>query len=145
MEDTKVNYVAPQVEVIYDEYPPIFDRIKEAFPLAGEKTIFAYGDKVYVPSGKQIPPEILAHEKIHCERQMKMGLAAWWDQYLVDPHFRFKEELIAHQVEYHFLRNLHPGKKYKGSIIEHVAKKLSNPLYGGMCSFRRAVELLKKW
>ena len=144
MEKTKLNYVAPQVEVIYGEYPPIIDQIKEVFPLANENTIFAYGEKIFIPSGKKIPPEILAHEKVHCERQLKIGLKEWWDKYLVDQHFRFQEELIAHQVEYQFLRGLYPGAHRKHAILEHVAKKLSHEIYGNLCSLKRAKELVKQ-
>ena len=60
METPKVKYVAPTVQVVYGEYPPNFDQIKAVFPMAGASTIFAYGDKIFVPSGNEIAPEILA-------------------------------------------------------------------------------------
>lgn len=145
MED-KVNLVHATVEIVYGERPPNFDKIKAVFPLVEELpgVIYAYGDKIFVPSGKEIPPEILAHERIHCERQIKMGVETWWDQYLVDLKFRFDEELLAHKVEYSFLRGLYPGAHRKKSILEHVATKLSHPLYGGMVSKKRAMEVIKR-
>ncbi len=142
--EIKLNPVAIQAEVIYGERPPNFDKIMAVFPLAGNPgVIFAYGDKIYVPSGKEIPPEILAHERVHCERQLKIGVEAWWNFYLLDPKFRYEEELLAHKVEYTFLRGLYPGQARKQSILNHVAGKLSAKLYGGMCSLNQAKKALK--
>ena len=142
--ETLLNPVAPQVEVIYNERPPNFDKILAVFPLAASPgVIFAYGDKIYVPSGKEIPPEILSHERVHCERQLNIGVEAWWDQYLADPRFRYEEELLAHKVEYSFLRGLYPGQARKQAILSHVARKLSARLYGGMVTMEQAKRALK--
>lgn len=144
METPKVQIVHCDPKVIYNEFPPNIDQIKAVFPLACESTVFAYGDKIYVPSGVEIPPEILAHERIHCERQLAIGLDQWWDQYFFDKQFRLVEEVIAHQVEYQFLRGLYPGAHRKHAILEHVAKKLSHEIYGNLCSLKRAKELVKQ-
>lgn len=139
-----LNPVAPNVEIVYGERPPNFDKILAVFPLAmSPSVIFAYGDKIFVPGGKEIPPEILAHERVHCERQLMMGVEAWWDRYLIDPRFRYEEELLAHQVEYSFLRGLYPGQARKKSILKHVAGKLSSRLYGAMVSLEQAKKALK--
>ncbi len=139
-----LNPVAPQVTVIYNERPPNFDKILAVFPLAiSPDVIFAYGDKIYVPSGNELPPEILAHERVHCERQLMMRVETWWDQYLADPRFRYEEELMAHKVEYSFLRGLYPGQARKQAILSHVAQKLSARLYGGMVTLNQAKKALK--
>lgn len=141
--EEKLNYVAPKVEIVYGEYPPIFDRIKEVFPLAGKTTIFAFGDKIYVPGADTIDPEILAHERVHCERQLKIGVLEWWAMYLQDKNFRLNEEVLAHRVEYSFLRGLFPGREKRNAILCHVAGKLAHPLYGRMVTMKYAKELVK--
>lgn len=139
-----LNPVAPNVEIVYGERPPNFDKIRKVFPLSiAPGVVFSYGDKIFVNSKNELPPEILAHERVHCERQLAMGVEAWWDQYLVDPQFRYKEELLAHQVEYTFLRGLYPGQARKKSILKHVAGKLSSRLYGPMVSLEQAKKALK--
>jgi len=144
MENQKVSIAPLEVEVVYGEYPPNIDQIQAVFPMAmKDGVIFAYGRKVFVPSGRKIPPEILAHERIHCERQIDMGVEEWWTQYMADPVFRYHEELLAHRVEYSFLRGLYPGQDAKHRALEHVATKLAHPLYGGLVSKKRAKEDLK--
>ena len=144
MDIQKLKYVRPNVQVVYGEYPPNFDKIKATFPMAGASTVYAYGERIFVPSGEEIEPEILAHEMVHCERQLSMGIAEWWDKYMADEQFRLAEEVLAHQVEYSFLRGLYPGACRKKEILDHVAGKLSHPLYGSMCGMKRARELVKR-
>lgn len=142
--ETLLNPVAPAVEVIYGQRPPNFDKILQVFPMAVMPgVVFAYGDKIYIPSGADIAPEILSHERVHCERQIVMGVEAWWDRYLIDPRFRYEEELLAHKVEYSFLRGLYPGQARKQAILSHVAQKLSAKLYGSMVTLEQAKRALK--
>lgn len=119
--------------------PPNFEEIAAVFPGAhGESVIFAYGDEIYNPSGQELPPELIAHELVHCERQKAMGLKAWWDQYLVDAKFRYEEELLAHKAEYQKLREMY-GRRVKKQALEHVASKLAAPLYGFPITKSRAI------
>ncbi len=147
MKQEKVMASAKEVEIVYD-YPPNIAEIIKEFPMAAthKGVVFAYGDKIYAPTldqTKPFPAEILAHERIHCERQLAIGVELWWQFYIKDYNFRYKEELLAHRVEYSFLRKLYPGKKNKIQVLDHVARKLSNPLYGSMVSLKKAKEDLK--
>lgn len=126
---------------IINSYPPNIQQILEVFPLAnGGGVIFAYAPDIYVPSGNDLPPELLAHEAVHIERQLVIGVDNWWAQYLIDPEFRYHEELLAHRAEYQKLCELIPNRQGRRSKLKHVAKKLSAALYGKMITFDKAVE-----
>lgn len=109
-------------------HPPNIDAIVEVFPLAAKPgVIFAYGDRIYVPSGNILPPELVAHETVHCRRQQQRGVEIWWHAYLLDPIFRYKEELLAHAAELQCLIAQDPSGKRRHLL--HIAKKLAAPLY----------------
>lgn len=126
------------MKIIYSR-PPNFDIIKKAFPLAARPgIIFAYGDTIYAPSGKDLPPEIIAHEEAHGERQLKMGVDAWWDEYIKSVSFRYDEELIGHRAEYAKICEI-ASRQVRRSSLKLIAKKLSDPLYGNMASMKKAI------
>lgn len=128
------------ISIIHDR-PPNFDEIHAVFPGAsGEGVIFAYGDAIYNPSGQELPPEIIAHETEHCVRQMSMGVEKWWDRYLVDPDFRYDEELVAHRAEWKCLKNRLSSRQQRRAALQFVAKKLAAPLYGRMVTKERALK-----
>lgn len=126
---------------IIHTFPPNIAAIVKVFPMATNSgTIFAFGEFIYVPSGKELPPELMAHELVHCERQLKQGVDEWWAQYLVDPDFRYHEELLAHRAEYLKLCELYPTRHQRRYFLQHVAKKLAARLYGKMVTIQRASE-----
>jgi hypothetical protein len=115
--------------------PPNFDQIREKFPDAEKAgVIFAYGIDIYNPSGDEIPACLLAHEKVHCGRQLSMdfgrAVTGWWDLYLNDPDFRYQEELLAHVAEYKaqaapFVRD----GNARARLLQSTARRLIAPLY----------------
>lgn len=138
-----------EVTVIQDR-PPNFEAILAVFSGASsEGVVFAYGDKIYNPGGDKMPPELMAHELVHCERQRAIGVEAWWDQYLTDGQFRFDEELLAHIAEYKAIMSKYNYKEHaigrvRQRAIEHVARKLAGPLYDRMVTFHQAVTAIRK-
>jgi hypothetical protein len=130
--------------------PPNFEAIRAVFPGAcGEGVVFAYGNTIYNPSGLKLPPELVAHEIVHCERQLAMGVEAWWDRYLVDGQFRFEEELLAHIAEFKSIMSKYSYKKHaigrvRQKAIEHVAHKLAAPLYDRMVTVHQAITAIRK-
>ena len=50
------------MEIVRD-FPPIYDEIKTVFPMSGRGVIFAWGNKIYNPSGVYIPLQLIAHER----------------------------------------------------------------------------------
>lgn len=127
-------------------HPPNFDRILAAFPDANKPgVIFAYGGVIYNPSGAPIPPALHAHEGVHLHRQQTLFTPEqWWEQYIVDPGFRYNEELLAHVAEYRAqLGGLDRNQKHK--LLQATAARLSAPLYRyeGARSFSRALSDLR--
>lgn len=121
--------------------PPNFDVLMKAFPkAAGRDVIFAYAPDIYIPSGSELPPQLLDHESVHIERQLIMGVEAWWEKYLVDAEFRYEEELLAHRAEYKKLCEMYPTRQQRKYFLRHVGKKLSAALYGKMVTERQAIQ-----
>ena len=111
-------------------FPPNWTYIAAAFPIKGRPGIvYAYGDRIYNPSGVKIEPWILAHENEHCKRQNEHGIGAWWDAYILNAHFRLAEEVLAHRVEWQDFRSGHHFKA-NARYLERMIDRLSGPIYG---------------
>ena len=122
---------------IVNDYPPNIDQIR-TFLNAPEENIFCYGNHIYVPSGKEIPPDIIEHERIHAHRQTE-GLQTpqtWWNRYLTDKEFRKEEELIAYAHQYNFIKETYPHKAHQEALFE-LAKNLRD-LYNLVISLPEA-------
>ena len=76
------------MEVI-KSYPPNYKDIQNAG--FGEKTtVYCFGNKIYNPSGIEIPPDIEFHELRHSKQQGEAP-EIWWSKYLYDSDFRFSQ------------------------------------------------------
>lgn len=129
-----------QIEEIKDR-PPNYTSIRAVFPAASnEGVIFAYGDKIYNPSGVKIPKEIIDHELVHCKRQIEMGVVLWWEKYLDDPAFRYYEEVLAHRAEYKSFCARQTSRNQRRTALKFIAKRLSSSLYGKIVTFDKAKE-----
>lgn len=107
-------------------YPPNYENIQ----LAGfgkESGIYAYKDKIYVPSGKEIPPDIQYHEEVHLERQ-KDNVELWWYNWIISPKFRQEEELIAYAEQVQRVREK-LGSKAGESCLDEAADNLASDIY----------------
>lgn len=113
-------------------FPPNWPEIAKHFPVKGKQGIlYAYGDRLYNPSGVQVTPWIMAHEMEHGRRQEDEGQSVrrWWDEYLNYPDFRLKEEVYAHHKEWESYRQTFTLEKNQNSYLAMMAKRLSSPLY----------------
>lgn len=132
------------VKVVH-AYPPNFAAIKAVFPKAASPgVLFTYGDTVYNPSGIKIPPQLIAHERVHIAQQQQTLADLWWSQYLWSAEFRLDQEIPAHQAEYRYL--LEHGVTNRALRRRHlprIAKRLSGPLYGHLIGREKAIRLLK--
>ncbi len=118
-------------EIIKGQYPPNYAEICKVFPAArGTGTIFAYGDKIFVPNGKEISHHLKVHEAVHCIRQKELGVEFWWDRYLTDWRFRYNEELLAHRAEYRSMIRGEANRNQRRMALKAVAQRLASPLYG---------------
>jgi hypothetical protein len=126
---------------IIPEFPPNIDRIKKIFPITG-KEIFSWGATIYNPSNQIITRELLAHEKTHAIQQGN-DIEGWWDRYLIDPKFRFEQELEAHQKEYARHLVLEPNRNRRRIYLKEISKRLASPMYGSMTKYTVARRLIK--
>lgn len=118
-------------------FPPNFAQIASVFPVKGmQGIIYAYGDRIYNPSGVNMEPWIVAHEEVHGGQQASgegYEPAKWWDHYIADPEFRLAQELPAHRAEWQeYLRVLGFTMASREKALERMAIRLSSPLYGSM-------------
>jgi hypothetical protein len=127
------------------EQPPMFERIKEVFPMAVQPgVLFCWGDTIYNPSGIEIPDYLIAHETVHRKQQeiAYRSIEDWWHRYLTDPHFRFEQELPAHIKEYQQFCVGRP-RNLRRQYLRVVAERLSGPLYKHMVGYVEAKTLIK--
>ena len=125
--------------MIINERPPNFEQIKVAFPRAENPgVLFAYGDRIYNPSGIVVPPALIAHEEVHLNRQRSAGptpgsttqwsgAELWWQRYLEDSEFRYHEELLAHVAEFKALKA--GDRNASARLLMSTALRLVAPLY----------------
>ena len=122
-------------------FPPNHAEIIKVFPAARRPgIIFAYGDKIYVPSGNELSHHLKVHEAVHCIRQKELGVEFWWDKYLTDWRFRYHEELMAHRAEYLSMIRGNPNRNMKRTALKIVAQRLASPLYGNNGGWKRAAD-----
>jgi hypothetical protein len=130
------------MRIVFD-HPPNWAQIATAFPhVVGHRSVFyCYGDAVYNPGRAEIPPQIIAHEEAHSERQLAITPTTWWDRYIEDKAFRFEEELLGHRAEYGWLL-ANASRQVRRAALKDIAGRLAGPLYGNIVKFdeaRRAI------
>lgn len=130
-------------QIIVKDYPPLFDEIDAVFRVRGKDVFYAWGDRIFNPNGLIIPPELLAHEAIHGQRQgtNEQSIIDWWKRYIHEPSFRLAEEIPAHQAEYQYLME-HGNNRARRAALKETASRLASPLYGRMITPKRAKKLL---
>lgn len=140
---------------IVEAYPPLIEEIDAAFKVRGKPILYAWGDTIFNPLGVAVPPELVAHEKVHGRRQLaalvdpqspqlaEAAIRVWWMRYIADADFRLREEIHAHVAEFLSLCEQHAARwvsqrNMRRAFAAAVARKLSAPLYGGLITFREA-------
>jgi hypothetical protein len=117
---------------VVDARPPNYDKIVAVLPGAAQPGVmFAYDGKVYFPGGKgPLTRELDAHERVHLDRQAKVGLTEWWNDYLASPVFRNYEEFLAHRAEYEMYCRRHLNPVKRAQYLRMIAGRMASPLYG---------------
>jgi len=108
----------------------------------GQRVIFAYAPNIYTMGDTNLPPDLMAHESVHIERQQVIGVKVWWDKYLTDPQFRYDEELLAHVAEYKQLCSMLAVAAKREKALKHVTNKLASGLYNNMVTPKMAREAI---
>lgn len=127
-------------------YPPIYTTLIEHFPIKGKPGIlYAWGDRIYNPSGISVPEWLIAHEEVHGVRQgIADSILAWWQRYIASPDFRLAEEVPAHQREWYVINGMKIPGDTKERYLASMAARLSGPLYGSMVSHYEALDLIQR-
>lgn len=117
-------------------FPPNYRTLVRAFPIRGKPMFFCYGNVIYNPTRRPIPPEIIAHERVHSMQQAMDsagGPARWWERYIEDKAFRLDQELPAHRAEFEHLGFVEDGRA-RDKALRAIAERLASPLYGNLIS-----------
>jgi len=91
----------------------------------------------------KLPPWMIVHEEVH-RKQQAGNPEGWWAKYLIDPAFRFEQELEAHQAEYLAFCSIETDRNRKRVFLKGIARRLSAPMYGRVASFEKSKRLIKK-
>lgn len=116
---------------------PFIEEYKKVFNIT-ENTIFAYNNVIYCD--KPLLEHLVVHEMRHLKRQNKIGCDIWVTNYLRNPLFMLKEEVIAYLDQLDFIKD----RNERDKLRIQCAKDLSSPLYGNICTYQEAYNLLCK-
>lgn len=127
---------------IIKAYPPNYVALTEHFPIKGKGgVLYAWGDRLYNPSGIKVMPWLMAHESVHGGRQLQRYLCTipgytpvenWWIRYVHNPKFRLNEEILAHRAEWEAYKNAIQNPTQRQFYLAMIAGRLSSPLYGSL-------------
>ncbi len=81
---------------------------------------------------------VIEHERVHLQRQKKIGLFKWLLLYLLSPEFRVREELLAIKAQLAYLKS-----KGVGYDLQKIAWDLSGATYLWAISYNQAREKLQ--
>ena len=109
--------------------PPMIEEIRQVFPNRPKNVVYAFGDTIYAPDGGTLPPAIVAHEAAHGQRQLACGPEVWWRQYLEDPEFRYREELVAHASEFRAQFGSGGDRNMRTCLMVRTVMRLLAPMY----------------
>lgn len=126
------------------DYPPNYQLIKGFFPdLEAFDPIFCYGETIYNPFGREITPDLVAHETVH-SKQQGHDPEAWWTRYGIDPAFRLSQEIPAYHAQYEVIKRNSRDREFLAWYLFQLAKSMSSSLYGNMVSQSEALGLIRK-
>lgn len=127
---------------IIQGFPPNIEKIVKKFPLKSYNPIFAYGDKLYNPTGDPISEDLMVHERTHEKQQEMYGVEVWWDKYLEDDTFRLLQETEAYKAQYQYLKSIY-SRPARRDALERLASTLASSLYGSLINKKTAKELIE--
>lgn len=115
--------------------PPIYDSLVRAGLEPTEKTVFTYGDSLYIQDidEKEITPLLIAHEEVHTKQQGH-DIDFWWDKYVSNPQFRYEQELEAYATQYKKIIEIGVKDNIKKWFLNIFARDLASPVYGSLIS-----------
>lgn len=114
------------------------------FSRVQKEVLFAYGDTIYSPSGKNIPDYLITHEEVHQRQQTAIGgPKIWWDKYLSDDKFMLSQEIEAYHEQYKFYCAQEKELSLRYKMLMACATALSGPVYGNSIGKAHALFRIK--
>lgn len=133
-----------QVQIVH-EWPPRREEIEGVFGALPDGVVFAWGDKIMVPSGTRLQPWLIDHELVHLDQQEAFGgLEPWWDRYLIDPDWRLEQELEAHIEEYRSLCRYEKDRNTQARYLNEIGGRLASKMYGNLISRGDAMRRIRR-
>jgi hypothetical protein len=129
--------------IIVHDFPPNFAEIAEKFDVVGKPIIFAFGNRIFNPENIDVVPALIAHEKVHGERQGS-DVRGWWRKYIADTEFRLAEEIPAHIAEYKIDVARVTDRNRRAVLAHRIAVRLASPLYGSLIKPTAALKLIRE-
>lgn len=131
------------MRIIFDNPPyKIRELCEEYFDLRKVEPVWTYGEFIYNPFKGEVNNLLLEHEKVHSKQQGN-NPAQWWTRYFADKDFRLSQEVEAYSRTYELAKPLIKGRNEVFNFLKRMAKELSGPIYGNMCSLQDAISLIK--
>ena len=120
------------------DLPPNYETIAKTFNLTGREVVFTYGPVIYNVHS-EVPEHLEVHERVHMRQQYDPE--AWWAQYLIDPKFRYEQELEAYRAQYQFIKK-QGDRGITFLFLRKLAQDFSSPIYGSIVTFRDALNAI---
>lgn len=127
--------------IVFD-WPPNIEAIRAVLPVT-DRNIFAYNNRIYVPGGGELGPELHAHEEVHFKQQEEWGVETWWEKFLEDEVFRLAQEIPAHRAEYRTYCRFHKDRNEKAKFLRVLGRRLAAPMYGGIITVNEAMKAIR--
>lgn len=129
---------------ISEQEPPygVMQKCQQKFDLSGVKPVFTFGDTIYNPYEMPVGEALVSHEMVHMVQQGEKP-HEWWDAYLSDKDFRFKQELEAYRVQYRVAKSILKDRNMVARLLFAISGDLSGEMYGKMCTRTQAFKLIK--
>lgn len=126
------------VTVIHSK-PAIFDKCEKVFGISWENTIFAVYP--FIHSKYDLTDDIIEHELVHIQQQIKVGVDVWWEAYFDYKKQRLDWEMEAYKHQYQFLKRKNTMNKAQlFNKVDFWANNLSGKTYGYLISLQDAIK-----
>lgn len=129
--------------IVNKDKPKIYDALVKKFHINWDQGIIvSYYPDVHCKF--DLPDFKVAHESVHLKQQEAIGVNEWWKKYFDDVKFRLKQEVEAYRAEWHFVQENVSDKNRQFALLFRMCKDLSSPMYGGICTYSKAKDLITK-
>ena len=119
-------------------WPPNIEDIRAVLPVTS-RNIFSWGYTIYNPSGGDLSPALIEHEKVHGDQQGG-DPKSWWQKFLNSPEFRLQQEIPAHRTEYRAFCRLNKDRNARVAYLNSLGRRLAHPMYGKIITLAAAIK-----